>query len=462
MFRNATIFSTLHPIKTTLHTEIPMKQLLLLLFLCTSSSLLAQNKLIQEAMSNYDYETAIALIEKEKPTTPLLFQKGKAQRGLSRNAEALSSFKQVIAMDSLNSLYFIEAAECCKTLAKNKEALKYYQQALDLNPNNKYVRLQYISSLCTDQQFEEALGESSILSETDSSLVVLHLQAQATEGVIKSVDAALGNYLLIQDKYPADYLAAAKLGSIYNLMQQYDYAIEATEKYRRIDSTNLTVNRQNALSYCLIKDYPNAIKRYEALTAQGDSTFLTCYYLGISYYAQEKYYETHDILEAIRSQTPDNIDLLYYLGRACSKTSWKKEGVEYLEKAIDLSIPKDSAMMRLYKGMIDCYKLAGKHQDQVAAIKKLYNNYDPTNHKLLYDIAYVYNMVLKDTKSGEHYLEAFLKTRPKDMKEKPAELNDKGELVLGLVNYYNAAQDWIEDLRKHSKKEQFFKEGVPR
>lgn len=437
-----------------------MKQLIILLFLCTSSSLLAQNKLIQEAMSNYDYETAIALIEKEKPTIPLLFQKGKAQRGLSRNAEALSTFKQVIVEDSLNSLYFIEAAECCKTLAKNKEALKYYQQALDLNPNNKYVRLQYISSLCADQQFEEALGESSILSETDSSLVVLHLQAQATEGVLKSIDAALGNYIIIQDKYPGDYLAAAKLGSIYNRMKQYDYAIEATEKYRQIDSTNLTVNRQNALSYCLRQDYPNAIKRYEALTTQGDSTFLTCYYLGISYYAQEKYYEAHDILEAIRDESPDNIDLLYYLGRASAKTSWKKEGVEYLKKAIDLSIPKDSAMMRLYKGMIDCYKLAGRYQDQVTAIKELYS-YDPNNHKLLYDIAYVYNILLKDKKSGERYLETFLKTRPKEMKEKPAEVNEKGEVVLGLINYYNAAQNWLEDLRKNNKKEQFFKEGEP-
>ena len=54
----------------------------------------------------------------------------------------------------------------------------------------------------------------------------------------------------------------------------------------------------------------------------------------------------------------DRFNLLYYLGRACAKTSWKKSGVEYLEKAIDLSIPKDSNMTRLYIGMTDCYKMA--------------------------------------------------------------------------------------------------------
>lgn len=438
-----------------------MKPLFILLLLCISSSLMAQNKHIQEAMTNYDYETAISLIEKEKPSVALLFQKGKALKGLSRNAEALNTFRQIIAETPDNALPLIEAAECCKILAKNKEALTYYQQALDLNPKNKYVRLQYIQLLCTLQLFQEALGESSVLSETDSSAVVLHLQAQSMEGVNNSLDAGLGNYLAIQDKYPDDYLAAAKLGSIYNAMKEFDYAIEATEQYRRIDSTNVIVNRQNAMAYCLKQDYPTAINRYETLASQGDSTFLTCYYLGICYYAQEKYYEAHDVLEAALPHAPKDVNLLYYLGRSCAKTSWKKEGVAYLEEALNLAVPKDSAMTRLYRGMVECYKMAGRYTDQVAALKEQYA-YDRNNHKLWYDMAFIYNGPLKDKKGAERCLETFLKTRPKESKEKSAELNAQGELELGITNYYNAAQNWLEDLRKDNKKEQFFKEGVPK
>ena len=56
-----------------------MKQLILFLLLGTCNTLFAQHtKLIQEAMNNYDYEKAIMLIDKEQPTTELLFQKGKA------------------------------------------------------------------------------------------------------------------------------------------------------------------------------------------------------------------------------------------------------------------------------------------------------------------------------------------------------------------------------------------------
>ena len=66
---------------------------------------------------------------------------------------------------------------------------------------------------------------------------------------------------------------------------------------------------------------------------------------------------------------------------------------------------------------------------------------------------------LKDKKSAERYLEAFLKTRPKDDKTEQAKLNEKGELVLGMANYYNAAANWLKDLKSKQKIEDFFQNG---
>ena len=357
--------------------------------------------------------------------------------------------------------FLYEKAETYNEKAKclYNQALKYYEHALDLNPENKYVRIQYISLLLSQQKFSEALGESSLMTEKDSSAIVLHLQAQSFEGMGELLPAA-GCYYNIQAKYPDDYLAASKLGALNISGSYFDEAIEATEKYRQIDSTNISVNRQNALAYCLKQDYPTAIRRYEYLVSQGDSSFHTCYYLGISYYAAEKYYEAHDFLEVARKYDPNNINLLYYLGRACSKTSWKKEGVDYLEKTIDLSIPKDSSMTRLYIGMTDCYKMAQMYKEQIASIKERYQRYDKQNHKLLYDMAYIYFYDLKDKKNAERYLEAFLKTRPKDTKEE-AEKNERGELVLGKSNYYNAAAKWLKDIQSKQKIEDFFQNSSP-
>ena len=394
-----------------------MRKLIILLFISASSLLCAQNTdPIQVAMANYDYETALSLIGRETPTVPLLYLKGKALKSLGNNSEALKVYEEVIALDSLNPRAYIEAAECCKSVLKNKQALKYYRRAVDLKPANKYARIQHISLLLNQRKFNEALGESSLLTETDSSAVALHLQAQSFEGV---------------------------------------------EKYRAIDSTNISVNQQNALAHCLMKDYQTAIKRYEQLLSLGDSTFTTCYYLGISYYALNKFYEAHDILKVAYQYEPRNVNLLYYLGRACANTSWKEMGVRYLEEAIAYATPADSAMIRLYIGLTDCYKMVGQPKMQVKAMKERYEKYDVTNHKLLYDMAYICQFYLKDLKNTERCLEAFLKTRPKNSnKEDQPETDEQGNVILGIRTYYNSAENWLKDLREKKKVNDFFQGKV--
>ena len=105
-----------------------MKRIIILFFLCYTIPLIAQHTdPIQEAMANYDYETALSLIAQKKSTPPLLLQKGKALRGLGLTTEALATYQEIIRNDTTNTRAFIEAAECCRTLAN-------YNQALYLQP----------------------------------------------------------------------------------------------------------------------------------------------------------------------------------------------------------------------------------------------------------------------------------------------------------------------------------------
>lgn len=417
---------------------------------------------IQEAMANYDYETALSLIEQETPTVPLLYQKGKALKGLGNNLEALSVFREVVARDSLNPRAYIEAAECCKPLAKYGEALDYYQNAIRINPDNKYARIQYINLLMNLKRYRESLAESTLLAERDSSAHVLHLRAESMGQLYDNTEITrvTDAYADIQRRYPDDYLSAAKLGNIYVAGHQYEDAIDITEKYRSIDSTNILVNRINAQAYCLNKNYPKAIERYEQLLQEKDSSFQTCFYAGISYYALEDFYPAHDLLERALKDDNANINVLYYLGRACSKTSWKEEGVTYLETAISLAMPSDSVMTRLYVGLADCYKMASRYKKQANALLTQYEKYDRQKHRLLYDAAYVYYFHLKDLPKTEQCLTAYLKTRPKGSKDKAQEVDADGIPVLGEENRYNAAENWLKDIREKRKKEEFFKGKV--
>ena len=304
-----------------------MKYLLILLCLGFNVALSAQNVTsIQEAMANYDYKTAIRLIDGETASSQLLLQKAKALKGLGHTAEALSTLQHIISGLPENQQALIEAAECCRQLSKYNEALEYYRKVLKLNPEHTYAHLQYTRLLYNQQRYGDALHESVTLAKKDSSATVLRLMAESMEGLNMPIESMLC-YISIIRKYPSDYLSVARLGSILNTMQDYEGAIALTEGYRQMDSTNVKVNRQNALAYCLHKNYPMAIKRYQDLTSQGDSTLLTCYYLGVSYYATKEYFKARDWLLKAKSRQSPSANLLYYLGRSCSKTLWKQDGL---------------------------------------------------------------------------------------------------------------------------------------
>lgn len=415
------------------------------------------NPSLQEAMANYDYEKALVLIEQEQHTIALLYQKGKALKGLGRNAEALQAYQAIIQKDSLQLRSYLEMAECYKALAKYDQALQNYRKAILLNPQHKYARMQYINLLLALKRHRESLAESEQLVQQDSSAYALHLRAESMEHCYTNADIlkVIEAYQDIHNRYPEDYLSAAKLGNIFVAGRQYKDAIDITEQFRHdIDSTNIVINRINAQAYCLNQDYTIAINRYEKLLQEGDSTFQTLFYAGISYYANNQFYEVHDLLEKALQEDPTNINVLYYLGRACAKTSWKKEGVEHLEKAIALSVPNDSVMSRLYTGLADSYKMARRYKEQADALITQYNEYDSDKHHLLYNAAFIYCYRLKDLRQTEKYLKAYLKTRPTNMVQ---EMDADGNPIISENNRYNAAEVWLKDLQKQRKEENFFK-----
>lgn len=433
-----------------------MKNVLVLCIgLMTACHLLAQPEAIRQAMADYDYPQALQLIAQEEPTVSLLYLKGTALKELKRWPEALQVYEQLCIQDSLAPRAFIESAACCKALSRNKQAVDYYEKALQLDSLHIYARMQYIQLLQSLKRHEEALEESRKLVACDSSTVAFHQLGQCYQN-LKRWEEALSCYQWIQRRDSSDYLAAAKQGMIYIEKEDYPRAIEVTEAYRRIDSTHVLVNQQNAQAYCLNQDYEMAIRRYESLLQQGDSTFYTTYYLGISFYASDLFYEACDAFLLARKQAPKDVNLLYYLGKACSKTRMRVKGVEYMEEAVSYTLPPDSAMNRLYIGLADCYQAAGLYLDQLETLETRYARYDCSNHKLLYDMAFISYRHLNNPRRAQRYLEAFLKTRPEGNTSKAQTTPQKGEVQLGDMIYYNAAEKWLEDLKKHRKREEFF------
>ena len=435
-----------------------MKQMITLLLLIGLCPMWAKAQSIEEihrAMDAYDYEMPIARISPMAGDSLLTPLRAKALRAINRYPEALKEWDSLLEADSTNTKVLIELAECYKLVGRTQEATPCYGKAVALHPENTYFRQQHIRSLLATESYEKARNACHAWLDRDSlSATAFKLMGMAYEGMVSDNPDALTNaFMSYATAYGIDSLDAqtvAHIASIFNNNEQFQDAVDVTEKYRLTDTLNIDVNRQNAKAYCLLKEYPTAIKRYEVLKKMGDRSFTTLYYLGVSHYGDNWMYGAYDNLLLAHKKSPMDVNVLYYLGKSAARTSWKKEGVAYIKEAIEISTPTDSLMSRLYDGLVECYRYVNDPYEKIEAMKKLYS-YNK-KYTLFYHIAYTYDRQ-KDYANAVHYYEKYMAQVPKD---KQLALDDEGKPKPNVETLYQIAKRRVEKI----KAEDFFRNGV--
>ena len=435
-----------------------MKQFIALLLLISLCPMWAKAQSIEEihrAMDAYDYEMPIARISPMAGDSLLTPLRAKALRAMNRYPEALKEWNSLLQADSTNTKILIELAECYKLVGRTSEATPCYEKAVALHPENTYFRQQHIRALLATENYEQARDACHAWLDRDSlSATAFKLMGMAYEGMVSDNPDALTNaFMSYNASYRIDSLDAqtvAHIAAIFNNNEQFKDAVDVTEKYRLTDTLNIDVNRQNAKAYCLLKEYPTAINRYESLKGMGDNSFTTLYYLGISHYGDNWMYGAYDNFLLAHKKSPMDVNVLYYLGKSAARTSWKKEGVAYIKEAIEISTPTDSLMSRLYDGLVECYRYVNAPYEKIEAMKKLYS-YNK-KYTLFYNIAYTYDHQ-KDYANAVHYYEKYLALVPKD---KQIVLDSDGKPMPNSDTLYQVAKRRVEKI----KAEDFFRNGV--
>ncbi|MDE5677119.1 MAG: tetratricopeptide repeat protein [Phocaeicola sp.] len=430
-----------------------MKKFVTLLLCTISLSLFAQvDDEIRRAMDRCDYEAVIRLIGSDAQDSLSLMVKAQALKAMNRYPEAIKSLNSLIMKDSTNTKVLTDLAECYKLMGNFRRAADCFQKAVSLQPDNTYFRLQVIRSLLASENYEEARTACHGWLERDTlSATGYKYLGQAYEG-LQDLVSAFSSYNAAYRRDSLDGQTVARIAGFFNNNQQFGDAVEVTEHYRLSDTTHIDVNRQNAKAYCMLKEYGTAVNRYEALKNLGDRSFLTLYYLGVSHYGDGWFYGAYDNLkEAYRKNSMD-VNVLYYLAKAAARTSWKKEGAEYMEEAFRIAVPTDSMMVRLYDGLAECYGHAGNTLKKVEALEKLYTY--TRQSMLLYKIANLYDWK-EDAKNAIRYYEKYMATVPEDQRYA---LDENGNPVEDdtRITYYQRAWKRV----KAIKEEGFFRGDI--
>jgi tetratricopeptide (TPR) repeat protein len=434
-----------------------MKKLITLLLVILPMLVNAQTEEeIRKALDAYDYETPILQIAPVAGDSVLTPLRAQALKAMNRHAEALKEWNSLLKEDSTNTKVLIELAECYRLTNRSDRASLCYEKAVTLQPENKYFRQQQIRTLLAMENYESARDASHAWLERDTvSATGYKYLGMAYEGMALDDPNVLANaFFAYNAAYRRDSLdgqTVAHIASIFNNNNQFADAVNVTETYRLTDTLNVDVNRQNAKAYCMLKDYKRAVSRYDALKAMGDRSFTTLYYLGISHYGDNWPYGAQENLLEAHKKNPNDVNVLYYLAKSCARTSWKEEGVEYMEKALELASPQDSTLARLYDGLLECYDFLPKADPykKIELIKKVYS-YNK-KYTLYYKIADIYDRQ-KDYVNAVHYYEKYMALVPKD---KQVALDDEGNPMPDIDTMYQKARRRVEKI----KVEDFFRNG---
>jgi tetratricopeptide (TPR) repeat protein len=357
----------------------------------------------------------------------------------------------------------MELANCYKMTGNINKALVYLTKADSLMPNIA-VKIELANLLYNSDRYFDALNIYRELLGADTSNIYLLRSVGHCYNNLELKDSAMFYYEKAAKLNPVDFQSVYRACLIYLDKRAYLKGINITRKFLLFDSTDIRINRMNAYMYLLNSNYDTAVSKFNRCILANDTSLFVNKYLGVAYFKLEKYDTAKIFLE--RAYFKDSMDAktCNFLGISCIQSYYKKLGIKYLKRAIQLTIPDAINLSSLYKNLAEGYNGFYKPQEGLEAFLKALE-VNPKDTMLLYKIAWQYDFELKQPENSLSYYRKFLKTRQlsdssqpeKKIKDEYSTYDEKTKQLLN-ISYYDLAekrikeiQDWLKKKEKNNK-----------
>lgn len=242
----------------------------------------ARENLANSYLANSDFEKAVSeydiLYSKNTAAFKDFANYGLALFETKKYDKAAEMLERAVANDPDNTSAHVSLALSYQQLEKNDLALAQYDEVFKQAPNLYSIRLDY-GNLLAD------LGRN---------------------------DDAVASYKLYIEHYPKDARGYQNLGIVYKRQKNFDSAIENFEKTLILQAgkKNLPVMQDLAECYHLKKDYPNALKYYNAVLASKPNDYDLKLNKALVLHAMKNYNEAialyTDLLKTKESESVQN------------------------------------------------------------------------------------------------------------------------------------------------------------
>jgi tetratricopeptide (TPR) repeat protein len=342
----------------------------------------AQKTSIKQAMQQSDYALAIQLIDKEKPTFDLEMQKVSCLKMMNNFSGAIPLLESISSRYAPNVYSLRELADCYEQTENFKGSNECLRKALSLSPDNA---------------------------------VLLRLLGESFEQEGKK-DSAIIYYKKTIEKNPADFITSVKLAKLYLKKNQLEEVINLTNQCLQKDSLNIPMNKLSGAAYCLSHRYSKAIEQLKRIEA-ADSTYDTNYFMGMSYYGNSNYANAKKYLKNVYRKDTANLNIIYYLGNSYEESFNSQEAIDCFNKGILIAQKSDTTLYNFYSVLSAAYHSEEKYKEEISALMNSYK-YMPTHSLILYKIASIYDIALKDEEKLKYYLEQYIDKVQEGVKDK--------------------------------------------
>lgn len=238
---------------------------------------------------------------------------------------------------------------------------------------------------------------------------------------------------------PYDSEIVTSMATYFNDTEHPDKALAICGDYMQRDSTNLGVMRQYGYATYLLGNYEDAIKTYKKLEVNGFENYESALIIGFSLLKLDSAWNARTYLrKAVEKRKGKEYSSYLHLGNANIACGEYREGIENLEKVIEIITPDNELYYSIYNSIGEAYYKQKIYEKAAKAFLEC-TKYKSDNPLVYYNIAQMCKG-MKDEKREIKYSKKFL-----DISHHLEDTPQNKELI-------QSVEERVEYLSKHATK----------
>ncbi len=368
---------------------------------------------IREAMAKYEYSYSISLIDSAlvrrdtadaEALRSLSLMKARCQKRLYKYGDACRTLEAVA--DSADVEVLGELADAYASDGETEKALDVYYWLMMKQPDNIYFRLQNLSLLGRKKDWGQCVFEGKVALGIDSLPQILSAVGHAYSKV-GQVDSSLVYYDKALKMRPDN---VGYLTSVCNLLlsrEEYGEAVARTGRYLvNINADEPEVEAIYGFASYQLRSYGQAYEAFRKLRMDGDQSYATYYYGGLSAAVLEKVDEALECFETAWQIDSTDSMLAAHYGDALRTRYRYGEAMKMYENATELMKPNPSVEYKVAFGMGFSKFALEKYKEAIPYYKRAYE-LNPKQISALSSIGYCYERQ-KDFAEAKKWYEKYL------------------------------------------------------